>query len=92
MFILAETRWWHLKQVDDGVPVVWNWSKQHGLSERLTDIENFVLMRNRTCDWLRSCVIPKTAGRQRIVVERHSRTHGFMCRKAVPCLPSRLSP
>lgn len=42
MFTLAETRWWHLKQVDDGVPVLWDWSKQSGLSEHTTDVENFV--------------------------------------------------
>lgn len=24
IFTLAETRWWHLKQVDDGVPVLWD--------------------------------------------------------------------
>lgn len=42
MFTLAETRWWHLKQVDDGVPVLRDWSKQRGLSERTNNAENFV--------------------------------------------------
>lgn len=42
MFTLAETRWWHLKQVDDGVPVLRDLSKQRGLSERTTDAQNFV--------------------------------------------------
>lgn len=33
IFTLAETRWWHLKQVDDGVPVLRDCCKQRGLSE-----------------------------------------------------------
>lgn len=65
IFTLAETRWWHLKQVDDGVPVQRDWSKQHGLSEHIAQQKTWHRMRNTGCDRRRCCVIPKTAGSSR---------------------------
>lgn len=79
MFTLAETRWWHLKQVDDGVPVLRDLSKQRGSSERTTDAENFVSDAQHEVR-LEALLRPSLDGRGLLSMGAAS-TVGFMCRR-----------
>lgn len=69
---------------------LWYWSKRRGLSEHTKDTEFFVS--DAQHEVLLDALLRHSQDGRGLSSTDTASTLGFMCRRVVPCLPSRLSP